>query len=322
MSAAATMAARVARFLSRCDGNCAALADIYRACAGESRSKTPEASVRRAIYEHGDAFRSIARGVWMYAGERSTSLLIEGDGRTLSAVESASIDCIITDHPWDSKSNRGGNRSFADYEVFNYRQPDFDAKARVLKDGAYLVEFLPVETGANWRYLAQVKEMARAAGLELYASLIWRKRHGGCNTGRTTKGVEQIIIFSKGAPRRLSGKGKPYMTRTMLEYEVDMPQPLAGRVHPAEKPVELYAYLIENLTEEREVVLDQFGGACNLVEACERTGRFGVVFETCAEYMRAAVERFGAVALEAAQVAEGSRDTVPEPIGGQLALAI
>ena len=65
--------------------------------------------------------------------------LIEGDGRVLSMLQEESIDCIITDHPWlDKLSNKGGNRSFADYECFLYEQRDFNEKARVLKPGCFL----------------------------------------------------------------------------------------------------------------------------------------------------------------------------------------
>ena len=82
----------------------------------------------------------------------------------------------------------------------------------------------------------------------------------------------------------------------MLEFEIDMPVSRGGKSHKAEKPVELYRYLIENLTDEREVVLDQFGGSCNCAQAATLSNRFGVVFETCREYVESAVKRFCAVA--------------------------
>jgi len=296
-----TIVQAIADYLASTPSRAATVSQIYSgvlASGARIASKTPDASIRARLYENSDRFERIARGVFMLAGEESASLIIEGDGRSLDMVEDRSIDCIITDHPWDcSKSNRGGNRSFADYSTFNYVQEDFDAKARVLKDGAYLVEFLPVESEANWRYLAEVKQMAYKAGFRLYASCIWRKARGGFNTGRTTKGVEQVVIFSKGAPRRLSRKGVPYMTRNMLDFEIDIPISRARKAHKAEKPVELYKYLIENLTDEREAVLDQFGGSCNAARACAETNRFGIVFETCADYVSAAAERFGAVRL-------------------------
>ena len=82
--------------------------------------------------------------------------LIEGDGRVLSMLQEESIDCIVTDHPWlDKLSNKGGNRSFADYECFLYEQRDFNEKARVLKPGCFLAEFLPAENENNYEQLFQ-----------------------------------------------------------------------------------------------------------------------------------------------------------------------
>ena len=46
--------------------------------------------------------------------------IMEGNGRMLPMFPDNSVDCIITDHPWlDTVSNKGGNRSFADYECFS-----------------------------------------------------------------------------------------------------------------------------------------------------------------------------------------------------------
>jgi len=320
-----TIANAVASYLSALDGKAAPLRAIYENVCCVSRSATPKNSVRAALYNNPDRFKSIERGVWMVVGEQSCSLIIEGDGRALDAVEDNAIDCIITDHPWASASNKGGNRDFADYETFRYNQEDFDAKARVLKDGAYLVEFLPVETEVNWRYLAEIKEMAYAAGFRLYASCLWRRAHGGMNTGRTTKGVEQVVIFSKGKPRRLSTKGMPYMTRSMLDFEIDLPIARNGKAHKAEKPVALYEYLIENLTDEREVVLDQFGGSCNCAQASANLNRFGVAFETCRAYVESAVERFGAVLVGEGRgnISVSAVDGVsPAVAGNQMALAL
>lgn len=50
-----------------------------------------------------------------------------------------SVDAIVTDHPWeDSVSNKGGNRSFADFQCFRYTEEDFAEKDRVLKQGCFL----------------------------------------------------------------------------------------------------------------------------------------------------------------------------------------
>lgn len=74
-----------------------------------------------------------------------TCVLVEGNGRDLSFLSDESIDLIINDYPWDCDSNRGGNRNFVNYETFTYTLEDFQEKARVLKNGSFLVEMLPAE---------------------------------------------------------------------------------------------------------------------------------------------------------------------------------
>lgn len=197
-----TMKDTIVSFLQGCTGLCATLSEIYRAVAEsncEYQAETWHNSVRRSLYTNQDTFRRVVRGVYMLTGEHSTSILIEGSGRELEEIEDDSVDCIITDHPWDcASSNKGGNRDFATYDTFKYEAADFQAKARVLKNGAYLCEFLPVESANNWKYLYAVKTYAEEAGLNYYASLIWRSAPEGTkNTGRTTKGVQQIIVFSR-----------------------------------------------------------------------------------------------------------------------------
>lgn len=113
-------------------------------------------SIRARIYEGVDRgiFTKVSRGVYQVKsqlkGKDTTCLLINGDGRDLSMIKDKSIDGIITDHPYDIHTAlTGGNRKFATFELFKYENKDFEEKHRVLKDGAFLVEFLPEESEAN-----------------------------------------------------------------------------------------------------------------------------------------------------------------------------
>ena len=82
---------------------------------------------------------------------------------------------LITDHPYRlTASLKGGNRNFADYDLFQYTEQDFNEKLRVLKPGHFLVEFLPEENGDNYEYLYRVKDLARKAGFEYYAKVPWK----------------------------------------------------------------------------------------------------------------------------------------------------
>ena len=166
-----------------------------------------------------------------------------------------------------------------------------------MKDGSYLAEILPVESATNYEYLYEIKKMAESCGLHYYTSLLWKAAPtNSVNTGRVTKGVQQILIFSKGKPRKLSPQNvQGYQTKKMLQYELEyfVERKAKNRHHQAEKPVELYEYLIQMLTEEKEVCLDQFGGSCNMIQAAINTNRFSIVYELCSDFVKNAVNRFG-----------------------------
>lgn len=296
-SYAETIGDTVESFLAGTKNGIACLKEIYQAT-----TKWPQESVRCSIYrDRKKRFKRIAKGVYLLTGEKSASLLIHGDGRKLDEIEDGSISAIINDHPWkDEKAHRSGNQKcFADYDTFSYTQEDFNQKARVLINGGYLAEFLPVRSFSNKGYLNQIEEMAEKAGLSYYASILWRKApEGKINTGRTTKGIEQIVIFTKGKPRCLNTGGKAYQTTNILKYEVDIPANKGKeKAHQAEKPIQLYEYLIEQLTGEGDICLDQFGGSCNMAKAAVKKNRFAMVYEICYAFVKKAVERFKMIPL-------------------------
>ena len=185
--------------------------------------KTP--SVRARIYEGIDKgiFRRVSKGVYTVENNGVTCMLLNGNGRDLSNIEDNSIDAIITDHPYlDKKSLSGGNRNFASYDCFQYEEKDFSEKARVLKDGCFLVEFLPEENANNYKYLYAIKEMAESNGLQYYAKVSWKKGDFVANTGRKAKNTEEILFFTKGNARKLridAKKEKEYWEKhTIVEF--------------------------------------------------------------------------------------------------------
>lgn len=192
-------------------------------------------SIRARIYEGIDKglFERVGKGLYTVTrkdeqGRENTCLLINGDGRDLSMFQDNSLDAIITDHPYFlPNSLKGRNRSFADYELFQYTEKDFLEKQRVLRQGSFCVEFLPEENGDNYEYLFQVKDMARKAGLEYYASVPWQKQGFVANTGRKAKDTENVVFFTKGHARELrpnAQKNKQYEnSRAIVVYKDYIP---------------------------------------------------------------------------------------------------
>lgn len=277
--------------------------------------KTP--SIRARIYEgiNKGMFKKLARGVYKASNNGCECLLINGDGRDLSMFADNSIDAIITDHPYDLATNKGGNRNFTDsYTCFQYNENDFKEKFRVLKQGSFLVEFLPEESGGNWEYLTKIKNMAKESGLLYYAKVSWIKGNQVNNTGRKASNCEDILFFSKGKARELrldtkknlhelemnglSGKGCSseeikellkvnnlpihYMSGTngMLPpaFIYDPPNK-KDRVHQSQKPKDLYIAIEKYITNEFERIIDQFAGSCALGEASLEINRNSILFE-------------------------------------------
>lgn len=287
----------------------------------DSVMKVNNESIRARIYEGVEKglFEKVSRGVYKVTsqinGNRNDCLLINGDGRDLSMIPDNSIDGIITDHPYDlSKALTGGNRKFASYELFKYNQKDFEEKQRVLKDGAFLVEFLPEESEINYKYLFEIKDMAIKSGFKYFAKVPWKKGDFVANTGRKSKNVEDVMIFSKGEPRTLKLdakknieiatknnidiKGKTsyevrdilinngfnvcYMkgTNGMLPTTFDyQPRGKNEKVMEAEKPVELLENIISYISNPFETLLDQYAGSGNFVVACLNTNRNSIAIE-------------------------------------------
>ncbi len=256
----------------------------------------PKETVRARIYENlGIKFERVAKGVYRTIAGEEACIVIEGDGRDLSMIKDNSIDCILTDHPWlDLKSNKGGSRAFAEYDCFKYTLEDFIEKARVLKDGCFLVEVLPAENENNYEYLYEIKRFAKEAGLLYYSKVTWKKGTFISNTGRKAKNTQDIMIFSKGKARNMRvDKKKSEATGTttymsgcngMLPTMFDV-QPVSrkDKIHQSELPLALCEQILEFVTYKGEVVLDSFAGSGVVGEAALNTHRNCILIEILKE---------------------------------------
>jgi len=63
------------------------------------------------------------------------------------------------------------------------------------------------------------------------------------------------------------------------------------RIHPAQKPVALYRWLLKNYAEPGQIILDTHVGSASSLIACEMEGFEYVGFEIDEDYYKAAMER-------------------------------
>lgn len=242
----------------------------------EEKESTIRGRVYRELIGKGVVTKE-GRGLYSFKGVNGEEgLILNGDARKLDVIESESIDLIIADHPYPIQkgSNRNSNSSYID-TTFEYTAEDFESKARVLKKGAFLVEFLPEMKETNIEYIMKVLTLAKKAGFNFYCKVPWFKaeiRDGRLIDGSAFVGrkavMEEVYIFSKGTPRKLrvrkQGESKRIESgaKSMLPA-VFMESPVAPsrKVHQAQKPLKLLQKIIDSLSRETEVVLDQFAGS-------------------------------------------------------------
>ncbi len=64
------------------------------------------------------------------------------------------------------------------------------------------------------------------------------------------------------------------------------------RIHPTQKPVRLYEWLLKNYAKPGDKILDTHGGSCSLAIACHIMGFQAEIYEIDEDYYQAAVLRF------------------------------
>ena len=71
-----------------------------------------------------------------------------------------------------------------------------------------------------------------------------------------------------------------------------MPTPKDGKIHPTQKPIKLYKWLLHNYTNEGDLILDTHLGSGSIAIACHQMKRKLIGYEIDADYYRKACKRF------------------------------
>lgn len=75
---------------------------------------------------------------------------------------------------------------------------------------------------------------------------------------------------------------------TVLEFN----KPNRNGEHPTMKPIELFAYQIQNSSKNGDIVLDSFGGSGTSIMACEQVGRMCYMMELDPHYCDVIISRW------------------------------
>jgi len=106
-------------------------------------------------------------------------------------------------------------------------------------------------------------------------------------TGRMREKLNNIKVSEinggDGIKTYKGDKGDKYYPTSILEYSLAGYR--KGRLHPTQKPVALFEYLIKTYTNEGDLVLDNCAGSGTTGVACKNTGRNYILMEIEQEYV-------------------------------------
>lgn len=196
-------------------------------------------------------------------------------------------DLLLTDPPYNINYQGATeekltiqNDSMGDEEFRGFLTNAFSCADSVMKPGASFYIWHAESEGYNFR------GSLRDVGWQVRQCIIWNKsqmtlgrqdyqwKHEPCLYGWTEGGSHSWYSDRK--------------QTTVLNFD----KPLRNGEHPTMKPVELFAYLIENSSKKGDAVLDLFGGSGTTLIACEQLGRNAFIMELDEKYCDVIINRW------------------------------
>lgn len=216
-------------------------------------------------------------------------MIINGDFLNIAnSIPDNSVDLICTDPPYHlvgggnstKKYQLSGMLSSNNKKVFKYNDISptqyFSQLYRILKEQSHMYIMV------NWLNMREFLDAADKTGFKLHNILIWEKGNATpCNW--YMKNCEFILFFRK-------GKAKP-INNPSTKQLIKINNLIGNKLHPTQKPIELMELLINNSTNEGDLVLDPFMGSGTTGVACKRTNRKFYGIEIDKKYYNIAKER-------------------------------
>lgn len=197
-----------------------------------------------------------------------------------------SADLVVTDPPY--KLTSGGKNTGKMKGIFNptnYNNSGSIVDCDLTWDDIVKVCSDPITEGhiymmANDKNVYPMMDAAKVKKIRFHNLLVWKKDNVVCNRWYA-KNIEFVGFFYKGKARYINDMG----STQFLQY----PNP-KNKLHPTQKPVELFEQLILNSSQINEVVYDPFMGVGTCGLSCINTGRRFIGCEKDAKYFDIACE--------------------------------
>ncbi len=212
----------------------------------------------------------------------------------MAALKPGVVDLVLTDPPYNISratgfANGGGMKRFAvsmDFGKWDAEEIDLEAFAkecyRVLRKSGTAIIFYDI-----WK-LESLKTALQAAGFKMLRQIIWQKTNPvplNQKASYLTNSREMAVVAVKGGKPTFHGK---YDTGV---YSLPIPRHKGKKIHPTQKPIDLFEQLVQKHSDKGEVVLDPFMGSGTTAVAAMLHDRYSISCDIDEDYVKAARAR-------------------------------
>lgn len=209
--------------------------------------------------------------------------LMCGDSTSIDDVEKlmngVKADMVFTDPPYgyNYQSNMRTKTEKFDVLMNDDKILDFMTPLKIVNDGFVFV-------CTTWKVLDKWIPLFNEY-YDLSNMIIWNKGGGGIGDLKHTFSTDYEIILCSNNEKEITGKriGSVWsIGKDNANYYV----------HATQKPIELSATAIRNVTKENDIVLDVFGGSGSTLIACEQLNRNCYMMELDPKYIDVIIDRW------------------------------
>lgn len=183
------------------------------------------------------------------------------------------IDLVLTDPPYGIGESKGKNKSrglLAKPTDYGYKEWDSEIPAKEIFDEMFRVSKNQIIFGGNY-FVENLKNSQ--------CWIVWDKN----NYGTDFADCELAWTSFKSAVRKYTFTWNGMLQQNMKNKE--------KRIHPTQKPADLFGQILRDYSNENDLVLDCFSGSGTTAIACHKLKRRFICIEKDKDYYEASVKR-------------------------------
>lgn len=199
-----------------------------------------------------------------------------------SVIPAMSAAACVTDPPYGINTKSDGTGKLSPWgdlcnSAFWYAEWLKTARSRLSLEGC-------LWTCLNWRSMVTFQKASCDIRWPIESMLVWDKKWIGPGGQKGLRPSYELVALFAGQDFSIDNRGLP-------DIQAFKWSGLKPTGHPAEKPVELMRFLIENSTKREELVFDPFLGSGTTGVAAVQAGRDFIGIEQDPDWFAAACRR-------------------------------